>query len=155
MHTGRRGGQSTARGRHAAAHDEHWHTRRKLRQHVAEGRRRFSFDQRFVVLPLEGQGVGALAVAVPVRAEGKLQGVVVDLSEPRARALIIADATASIYVSSPKNIFSSNHPRDLMEIEGVSSAGEFAPCVVVSKARTLRSGGAEIPPPRPASRRAN
>ena len=41
VHTGRRGGQSTARGRHAAAHDAHWHTRRKLREHVAEGRRRF------------------------------------------------------------------------------------------------------------------
>jgi hypothetical protein len=41
IHTGRRGGQSTARGRHAAAHDAHWHTRRKLRKHVTEGRRRF------------------------------------------------------------------------------------------------------------------
>ena len=41
VHTGRRGSQSTARGRHAAAHDAHWHTLRKLRQHVAEGRRRF------------------------------------------------------------------------------------------------------------------
>jgi hypothetical protein len=41
VHTGRRGGQSTARGRHAAAHDAHWHTRRQLREHVAEGQRRF------------------------------------------------------------------------------------------------------------------
>ena len=40
VHTGRRGGHSTARGRHAAAHDAHWHTRRKLREHVTEGRRR-------------------------------------------------------------------------------------------------------------------
>ena len=30
-----------ARSRHAAAHDAHWHTRRKLRQHVTEGRRWF------------------------------------------------------------------------------------------------------------------
>jgi hypothetical protein len=30
-----------ARGRHAAAHDAHWHTRRKIREHVTKGRRRF------------------------------------------------------------------------------------------------------------------
>jgi hypothetical protein len=41
VHTGGSGGQSTACGSHAAAHDAHWHTRRKLRQHVTEGRRRF------------------------------------------------------------------------------------------------------------------
>ena len=33
--------KSTARGRHAAAHDAQWHTRRKLREHVTEGRRWF------------------------------------------------------------------------------------------------------------------
>ena len=41
VHTGRRGDQSTARSRHAAAHDAHRHTRRKLRERVAEGQRRF------------------------------------------------------------------------------------------------------------------
>jgi CRISPR/Cas system endoribonuclease Cas6 (RAMP superfamily) len=40
VHTGDRGGQSTARGRQAAAHVADCHTRRKLRQHVTEGRRR-------------------------------------------------------------------------------------------------------------------
>ena len=41
VHTGRRGDKSTARDRHTAAHDAYSLTRRKLRQHVAEGRRRF------------------------------------------------------------------------------------------------------------------
>ena len=40
VHTGRRGGQSTARGRHAAAHEAHRNTRRKLREYVTEGQRR-------------------------------------------------------------------------------------------------------------------
>ena len=41
VNSGRCGGQSTARSRQAAAHDAHWHTRRKLRQHVVERWRRF------------------------------------------------------------------------------------------------------------------
>jgi hypothetical protein len=40
VQTGRRGGQSTACGRHAAAHDAHWHAWEKLGEHVTEGRRR-------------------------------------------------------------------------------------------------------------------
>ena len=53
-HTGRRGDESTARGQHAAAHDAHWHTRRKLCGHVTEGRRRFfPMPLRTWRLPLE------------------------------------------------------------------------------------------------------
>ena len=40
VHTGRRGSQSMARGRSAAAHDAHWNTRQKLREHVSKRRRR-------------------------------------------------------------------------------------------------------------------
>ncbi|MFO1488950.1 MAG: histidine kinase [Verrucomicrobiota bacterium] len=80
-----------------------------------------------------------------------LRGVVVDLSEPRQRALILADATASIYISSDQRIFSTFQPRDLLEIQGVTSAGEFAPCVVATNVSLVSSGEAEIPPARPAS----
>jgi signal transduction histidine kinase len=86
------------------------------------------------------------AQALPV----KLRGVVVDTSEPKERALIIADATASIYVSSPKNIFTRFHPRDTVEIEGVTSAGEFAPCVLATKVAVPKNA-AVIPSARPTS----
>jgi hypothetical protein len=43
VHTGRRGGQSTARDRHAAKHEAHWHTRGKLREHEIDGEGRWCF----------------------------------------------------------------------------------------------------------------
>jgi signal transduction histidine kinase len=87
------------------------------------------------------------AKKLPVR----LRGVVVDISEPRYRALILADNTASIYISSWNTIFANSRPKDVLEIEGVTSAGEFAPCVHINKVIEQNTSGGKIPPARPAS----
>jgi signal transduction histidine kinase len=73
------------------------------------------------------------AQALPVL----LSGVVVDESQPRERALILADQSASVYLFSRTNLFAPYHRRDLLEIRGVTSPGEFAPCVLTTEARKL------------------
>jgi signal transduction histidine kinase len=83
--------------------------------------------------------------AIPV----KLRGVVVDESQPSEHAVIFADQTASIYVSAVPNLFAGYHPRDLLEIAGVTSKGEFAPCVIATKVIARERGNAIIPPPHP------
>ncbi|MGH7952405.1 MAG: sensor histidine kinase [Limisphaerales bacterium] len=85
------------------------------------------------------------AQALPVR----LRGVVVDDSDPRQRALILADQSASIYLLAATNLFASYHRRDLLEIKGVTSQGQFAPCVLATEARKL--GVAALPAARPAT----
>jgi signal transduction histidine kinase len=87
--------------------------------------------------------VAQAAQALPVR----LQGVVVDESQPRERALILADQSASVYLSAATNIFAPYHRKDRLEIFGVTSPGEFAPCVLVNEAWKL--GGGTIPEARP------
>ena len=79
----------------------------------------------------------------------KLRGVVVDESQPREHAVIFADQTASIYVSAGPNLFASYHPRDLLEISGVTSKGEFAPCVIATNVVARERGNAVVPPPHP------
>jgi signal transduction histidine kinase len=80
------------------------------------------------------------AQALPVR----LQGVVVDISEPRGRALILADETACVYLLTETNILANilapYQRGDLLEIDGLTSQGEFAPCVLATAARKLGSG---------------
>jgi signal transduction histidine kinase len=85
------------------------------------------------------------ARAIPAR----LRGVVVDVSQPREKALILADETACLYVVAETNIFARFHPRDLVEVDGVSSKGEFAPCVLVTNVTALALGHSPIPDPRP------
>ena len=85
------------------------------------------------------------AQALPV----VLRAVVVDTSEPRNRALIVEDASASIYVFADKNIFSAFHRKDFLEIKGVTSKGEFAPCFQATEVRKL--GTASAPRARPAT----
>jgi len=82
------------------------------------------------------------AQAQPVR----LRGVVVDESQPRERALILADQTAGIYVLATTNLFAPYHRNDLLEITGVTTPGEFAPCVLTTEARKVGSA------PTPAAR---
>src|ERR1017187_850705 len=76
------------------------------------------------------------AQALPVR----LHGVVVDESQPRERALILADQSASVYLVAATNIFAPYHRKDRLEIIGVTSPGEFAPCVLAKEARKLGGG---------------
>src|SRR5450759_2232445 len=83
------------------------------------------------------------AQALPVR----LRRVVVDESQPREKALILADQTAGIYLLATTNIFAPYHRRDLLEIKGVSSQGEFAPIVLTTEAHKV--GSAPNPAARP------
>jgi signal transduction histidine kinase len=71
---------------------------------------------------------------LPVR----LRGVVVTEAGPYGNlAVVIADATAGIYVLGPTNSFSGVHRRDLLEVEGVTDPGEFAPIVRMKSFRQL------------------
>ena len=74
----------------------------------------------------------------------RLSGVVVDESQPRERALILADQTAGVYLLAATNIFAPYHRNDLPEVKGVSSAGEFAPMVLATEAHKV--GRAPVPP---------
>ena len=85
------------------------------------------------------------AEAIPV----KLRGVVIDESEPREHALILADQSASVYLRSITNLFAPYHRRDLLEISGFTSQGEFAPMVLTASARKL--GVSPLPAARPAT----
>jgi signal transduction histidine kinase len=83
------------------------------------------------------------AEAIPVH----LVGVVIDISEPRERALMIADQTAGIYLLAATNLFAPYRLGDLVAVEGVTDPGEFAPIVLAQAAR--KQGTAPLPTPRP------
>jgi signal transduction histidine kinase len=83
------------------------------------------------------------AQALPVR----LHGVVVDESDPREKALILADESGSLYISAAKNIFAPYHRKDRLQIIGVTSPGEFAPCVLAKEARKLGAGATPLARP--------
>ncbi|MCX6924262.1 MAG: sensor histidine kinase, partial [Verrucomicrobia bacterium] len=63
--------------------------------------------------------------------------------------LTIRDETAAIYLQAATNVFAVFHRGDLVDIEGVSDPGKFAPMVQVTKA--LKIGTAPIPDPQPAT----
>jgi signal transduction histidine kinase len=81
--------------------------------------------------------------ALPVR----LCGVVIDESQPSFRAVILGDPSASIYVSARTNLFAPCHRNDLLEVQGVTSPGQFAPCVLATQVAKLGTG--PVPPARP------
>jgi signal transduction histidine kinase len=77
----------------------------------------------------------------------RLRGVVVTEAGPAGNlAVVIADETADIYVLGPTNSFADVHRGDLLEIEGVTDPGEFAPIVLMKKMRQMGTG--PIPKPR-------
>jgi signal transduction histidine kinase len=82
------------------------------------------------------------ATAFPV----KLRGVVLAESDPRERAVILDDTTGGLYLLATANIFAPFRRGDLLEVEGVSDPGGFAPIVIASAARKL--GTTNLPPPR-------
>ena len=84
--------------------------------------------------------------ALPVR----ICGVVVteantEGSRAAERAAVIADATAGIYILGSTNIFPDIHRGELLEVEGVTDPGEFAPIIVVKSVRN--AGTAPVPNP--------
>ncbi len=85
------------------------------------------------------------ARAVPVH----LRGVVIDQASPRDQAVILADETAGIYLRADANLFHDCRRNDLLEIDGVTDPGQFAPIVKVSAVRKV--GTAPLPAPRPVS----
>jgi signal transduction histidine kinase len=79
----------------------------------------------------------------------KLQGVMLAEADPRERAIMLADATGGLYVLADANLFTSSQRGDLLEVEGVSDPGGFAPIVRVTAARKL--GTTTNPAPRAVS----
>jgi len=85
------------------------------------------------------------SLAIPVQ----LHGVVVDVSAPREHAVILADESGGVYVFAVTNLFAPYHPKDVLDIKGVTSAGQFAPCVRATEVKKV--GWTNLPPPCPAT----
>lgn len=81
----------------------------------------------------------------------RLQGVVLGEAEPpkpeRGRAaLVILDDTEGIYIWGPRPLVSGIQRGDVVEVEGQSDPGGFAPCVTMR--RLVRLGSRRIPDPK-------
>jgi len=100
------------------------------------------------VLPLTNVSqISALASAeaaqkLPVR----LCGVVIGESEAGGEGFAMHDGRAGVYLRATAAAVAQLHPGDLVEVEGVTDPGEFAPFVRVRELRKL--GKAEVPEPR-------
>jgi signal transduction histidine kinase len=76
----------------------------------------------------------------------QLRGVVVTEAGPFGNcAVVIADETVGVYVLGPTNCFAGVHRGDLLEVNGVTDPGEFAPIVQMKSIRHL--GTAPLPKP--------
>jgi outer membrane receptor protein involved in Fe transport len=80
------------------------------------------------------------AKQIPVR----LRGVVLD-EAGQGEGLVIQDATAGVYLTGPNSTVAKIRRGDLIEVEGASDPGGFAPIVRLQKYRKL--GTAPIPEP--------
>lgn len=78
-----------------------------------------------------------------------LRGVMLTDCDPRGRAIILADQTGAIYLRGTSISLRSYRRGDLLEIEGVSDPGQFAPMVRVNRVQKL--GVTTTPPPQPVS----
>jgi len=79
--------------------------------------------------------------AVPVR----LHGVFMGEADPEGIAFVIQDGTEGIYVQGPAEQVAGLARGDLVEVEGVTDPGGFAPYVVAHAVRKLGRG--QIPEP--------
>jgi signal transduction histidine kinase len=79
--------------------------------------------------------------AIPVR----LRGVFMGEADPEGIAFVIQDETEGIYVQGPAELVTGLERGDLLEIEGVTDPGGFAPYVVANKLRKVGRG--QIPEP--------
>jgi signal transduction histidine kinase len=79
---------------------------------------------------------------LPVR----LRGVVIGEAEAGGEGFAIQDDTSGVYLRSSPMMVSKLQRGDLLEVEGTSDPGEFAPFVVLKSFRKL--GVQEIPEPR-------
>ena len=81
------------------------------------------------------------AAARPVH----LRGVMLDEAYPPGQALIMADGTSGIYLLANTNLFATHKRGDLIEAEGVSDPGQFAPIVRVSRSQKIGTGTNPVP----------
>ncbi len=72
--------------------------------------------------------------------------VVTEAGPPGNLAVVIADDTAGIYVLATTNTFANVRRGDLLEIDGVTDPGEFAPIIRAKSVRRL--GSRPVPEPR-------
>jgi signal transduction histidine kinase len=79
--------------------------------------------------------------AVPVH----LRGVYMGEADPEGIAFVVQDETDGIYVQGPANLVADLTRGDVLEIDGVTDPGGFAPYVAASHIRKI--GRAEIPAP--------
>lgn len=79
----------------------------------------------------------------------KLRGVVTAEAQPGREGFALQDETAGIYLRGPVALSATLQRGDLIEVEGVSDPGEFAPFVWLTSLRKIGTG--KIPPPRPVS----
>lgn len=82
---------------------------------------------------------------LPVRMRGV---VVTEAGPPGTLAVVIADdspAGVGVYVLGPTNCFVGTHRGDLLEVEGVTDPGEFAPIIRLKSFKKL--GTAPVPKP--------
>jgi signal transduction histidine kinase len=88
-------------------------------------------------------GKADAAESLPVR----LKGVVIGESEPEGRGFAVQDSSGGIYLEAPRETVAQLHTGDLVEIEGVTDPGLYAPFVLAKKVR--KTGKGELPKPRP------
>jgi signal transduction histidine kinase len=115
-----------------------------------------------LLMPLRSFGASpatVLTTAAQVRAlsevearhalQVRLKGVFMGEADPEGIAFVIQDQTEGIYVQGPADLVAGLRRGDLLEIEGVTDPGGFAPYVV---AHTLvRVGTGALPEPVPVS----
>ncbi len=77
----------------------------------------------------------------------RITGVFMGEADPLGIAFVVQDRTEGIYVQGPAPLVAGLQRGDLLEIEGVSDPGGFAPYVVANRIR--RIGQAAIPDPTP------
>jgi signal transduction histidine kinase len=79
--------------------------------------------------------------ALPVR----LRGVFIGEADPEGIAFVIQDETEGIYIQGPAELVTGLARGDLLEVDGITDPGGFAPYVV---ARSItKTGQGPIPPP--------
>ena len=97
-----------------------------------------------VVTLTNASQVRALSPAVAAQAlPVELHGVVLLNAHPHGASLVIQDRTEAIYLIALSETMTNVHIGDLVEVEGVTDPGDFAPVVLV---RTLKELGVQALP---------
>lgn len=89
--------------------------------------------------------VRALSVDAARGRAVQLRGVYLGEADPKGIAFVVQDATEGIYIQGPAPLVADLQRGDLLEIEGVTDPGGFAPYVVAQKIRKVGRG--EMPEP--------